>query len=119
MHKFIAPIWPIIVIPIFTTLIVGLVFILLIGAPVSAAFEAMTNYLAGMQGSSVIVLGLILGAMIAFDMGGPFNKTAFLFGGGMIAAGNAAPMGMAACAIAVPPRRGRSYAPSPPVVYQG
>ena len=41
--------------------------------------------------------------MIAFDMGGPFNKTAFLFGGGMIAAGNAAPMGMAACAIAVPP----------------
>ncbi|MCG7447392.1 fructose-specific PTS transporter subunit EIIC [Corynebacterium aurimucosum] len=103
VHKFIAPIWPIIVIPIFTTLIVGLIFILLIGAPVSAAFEAMTDYLAGMQGSSVIVLGLILGAMIAFDMGGPFNKTAFLFGGGMIAAGNAAPMGMAACAIAVPP----------------
>ena len=102
-HKFIAPIWPIIVIPIFTTLIVGLTFILLIGAPVSAAFETMTEYLAGMQGSSVIVLGLIIGAMIAFDMGGPFNKTAFLFGGGMIAAGNAAPMGMAACAIAVPP----------------
>ena len=79
VHKFIAPIWPIIVIPIFTTLIVGLIFILLIGAPVSAAFETMTEYLAGMQGSSVIVLGLILGAMIAFDMGGPFNKTCLLY----------------------------------------
>lgn len=103
VNKYIAPIWPIIVIPIFTTLIVGLVFIYFVGAPVAGAFEAMTEYLAGMEGSSVIVLGLVIGAMIAFDMGGPFNKTAFLFGGGMIAAGNAAPMGMAASAIAVPP----------------
>ncbi|OFO21574.1 PTS mannose transporter subunit IIABC [Corynebacterium sp. HMSC056F09] len=103
VNKYIAPIWPIIVIPIFTTLIVGLIFIYLVGAPVAGAFEAMTEYLAGMEGSSVIVLGLVIGAMIAFDMGGPFNKTAFLFGGGMIAAGNAAPMGMAATAIAVPP----------------
>lgn len=103
VHKFIAPIWPIIVIPIFTTLIVGLAFIYFIGAPIATAFEAMTEYLGGLQGSSAIVLGLIIGAMIAFDMGGPFNKTAFLFGGGMIAAGNAAPMGMAAAAIAVPP----------------
>jgi len=103
VNKYIAPIWPIIVIPIFTTLIVGLIFIYFVGAPVAGAFEAMTEYLAGMEGSSVIVLGLVIGAMIAFDMGGPFNKTAFLFGGGMIAAGNAAPMGMAATAIAVPP----------------
>ncbi|MDK8843152.1 PTS sugar transporter subunit IIA [Corynebacterium striatum] len=101
--KYVAPIWPIIVIPILTTLIVGLAFIYIIGHPVSAAFEAMTEYLAGMQGSSVLVLGAVIGAMIAFDMGGPFNKTAFLFGGGLIAAGNAAPMGMAATAIAVPP----------------
>ncbi|MER0105562.1 fructose-specific PTS transporter subunit EIIC [Corynebacterium sp. KPL2895] len=103
VHKFIAPIWPIIVIPIFTTLIVGLAFIYFIGAPIATAFEAMTEYLSGLEGSSAIVLGLIIGAMIAFDMGGPFNKTAFLFGGGMIAAGNAAPMGMTAAAIAVPP----------------
>lgn len=103
VNKYIAPIWPIIVIPIFTTLIVGLIFIYLVGSPIAGAFEAMTEYLAGMQGSSAVVLGLVIGAMIAFDMGGPFNKTAFLFGGGMIAAGNAAPMGMAATAIAVPP----------------
>lgn len=103
VHKFIAPIWPIIVIPILTTLIVGLAFIWLIGAPIASVFAALTEYLAGMQGASVLVLGAIIGAMMAFDMGGPFNKTAFLFGGGMIASGNALPMGMAAAAIAVPP----------------
>lgn len=103
VHKFIAPIWPIIVIPILTTLIVGLAFIWLIGAPIASVFAALTEYLASMQGASVLVLGAIIGAMMAFDMGGPFNKTAFLFGGGMIASGNALPMGMAAAAIAVPP----------------
>ncbi|OFS21846.1 fructose-specific PTS transporter subunit EIIC [Corynebacterium sp. HMSC04H06] len=103
VHKFIAPIWPIIVIPILTTLTVGLAFIWLIGAPIASVFAALTEYLAGMQGASMLVLGAIIGAMMAFDMGGPFNKTAFLFGGGMIASGNALPMGMAAAAIAVPP----------------
>lgn len=57
-----------------------------------------------MQGASTLVLGAILGAMVVADMGGPFNKTAFLFGGGLIAAGNHLPMGMVATAIAVPPR---------------
>lgn len=103
VNKFVAPIWPIIVIPILTTLLVGLLFVYVIGHPVAALFEALTQALDGMSGGSVIVLGAVLGAMIAFDMGGPFNKTAFLFGGGLIAAGNAHPMGMAAAAIAVPP----------------
>ena len=103
VHKYVQPIWPIIVIPILTTLIVGLAFIYLIGAPLSALFESLTSWLAGMQGASTLVLGATIGAMIAFDMGGPFNKTAFLFSGGLIAAGNAGPMGMAAAAIAVPP----------------
>jgi PTS system fructose-specific IIC component len=103
VHKFVAPIWPIIVIPIITTVVVGLLFIYLIGAPVASLFDALTVALSGMQGASTLVLGGIIGAMIAADMGGPFNKTAFLFGGGLIAAGNPLPMGMAATAIAVPP----------------
>lgn len=103
VHKYVAPIWPIIVIPILTTVIVGLLFIYVLGHPIAALFEALTGYLASMQGESVLVLGAILGAMISFDMGGPFNKTAFLFSGGLIAAGNALPMGMIAAAIAVPP----------------
>ncbi|KQB86130.1 fructose-specific PTS transporter subunit EIIC [Corynebacterium lowii] len=103
VNRFVAPIWPIIVIPILTSLIVGLLFIYVIGHPVAALFEALTGALQGLDGGSAIVLGAVLGAMIAFDMGGPFNKTAFLFGGGLIAAGNPYPMGMVAAAIAVPP----------------
>lgn len=103
VNKFVAPIWPIIVIPILTSLIVGLLFIYVIGHPVAALFEALTQGLQGLDGGSVILLGAVIGGMIAFDMGGPFNKTAFLFGGGLIAAGNPYPMGMAAAAISVPP----------------
>ena len=103
VNKYVAPIWPIIVIPIVTTLIVGLLVIYVVGAPIASLFDALTHWLASMHGTSSVVLGAVLGAMIAFDMGGPFNKTAFLFGGGLIAAGNAAPMGMNAAAIAVPP----------------
>ncbi|MEL4153996.1 fructose-specific PTS transporter subunit EIIC [Corynebacterium bovis] len=103
VHRYIAPVWPIIVIPVVTTVSVGLVFIYVLGRPIAAVFTALTEWLAGMDGDSVLIVGAVVGAMIAFDMGGPFNKTAFLFGGGLIAAGNAAPMGMAAAAIAVPP----------------
>ena len=103
VHRFIKPIMPILVIPVLTTVIVGGAFVLALGQPISRVFSTMTAFLTGLQGGSVIVLGLILGAMVAFDMGGPINKTAFLFGGALIAAGNPAPMGMVAAAIAVPP----------------
>lgn len=103
VHRYIAPIWPIIVIPVLTTLIVGLAFVYLLGGPIAGVFTSLTGFLGGLQGGSVLVLGALLGAMIAFDMGGPVNKTAFLFAGGLIAAGNAAPMGMVAVAIATPP----------------
>ncbi len=91
--KAIQPIMPIIIIPVFATLVVGLAFIFIIGAPVAQAFELLTAWLAGMQGSSSILLALILGAMISFDMGGPVNKVAFLFGSAMIGEGNYEIMG--------------------------
>lgn len=94
---------PIIFIPIFGTLIVALLFIFVIGAPVASLFEALTGFLEGMQGASSILLALILGAMIAVDMGGPFNKVAFLFGSAMIAEGNYGIMGPIAVAICIPP----------------
>ncbi|MDY7544601.1 MULTISPECIES: fructose-specific PTS transporter subunit EIIC [unclassified Cryobacterium] len=103
VHRFIKPIMPILVIPVLTTVIVGGAFVLALGQPISWVFSSMTTFLTGLQGGSVIILGLILGAMVAFDMGGPVNKTAFLFGSALIASGNPAPMGMVAAAIAVPP----------------
>lgn len=101
--KAVLPVMPIIFIPIFSSVIVGLLFIFVIGAPVAQIFEGLTSMLAGMQGASSILLAVILGAMIAVDMGGPFNKVAFLFGSAMIAEGNYEIMGPIAVAICIPP----------------
>lgn len=101
--KMVQPIMPIIIIPLAASLIVALIFVLLIGAPVAQVFESLTTWLSGMQGSSEIILALILGAMIAFDMGGPVNKVAFMFGSAMIVEGNYEIMGPIAAAIAIPP----------------
>lgn len=101
--KAMAPIMPIIIIPILSSLVVGLIFIFLIGAPISSVFVALTSWLKGMQGANIIILALIIGAMIAFDMGGPVNKVAFLFGSALIADGNYAVMGMVAVSVCIPP----------------
>ncbi|MBI5974862.1 fructose-specific PTS transporter subunit EIIC [Staphylococcus canis] len=101
--KAMAPIMPIIIIPILASLVVGLIFIFLIGAPISSLFVALTAWLKGMQGANIAILALIVGAMIAFDMGGPVNKVAFLFGAALIAEGNYAVMGMVAVAVCTPP----------------
>ncbi|MEB6268732.1 fructose-specific PTS transporter subunit EIIC [Staphylococcus epidermidis] len=101
--KAMAPIMPIIIIPILSSLIVGLIFIFVIGAPISNIFGALTSWLKGMQGANIIILALIIGAMIAFDMGGPVNKVAFLFGSALIAEGNYTVMGMVAVAVCTPP----------------
>ncbi|KAF6586949.1 PTS fructose transporter subunit IIABC [Paenibacillus sp. EKM211P] len=97
------PIMPIIIIPVLSSLVVGLIFVFIIGSPVAQLFEALTGWLAGMQGTSSILLALILGAMISFDMGGPVNKVAFLFGSAMIGEGNYEIMGPIAVAICIPP----------------
>lgn len=101
--KAVRPVMPIIVIPIVATTTLGLFFVYVIGKPISWVFENLTNRLSGMTGTSAVLLGAILGLMIAFDMGGPVNKTAFLFGAGLIASGNYAVMGMCAAAIPVMP----------------
>ncbi|WP_409471755.1 fructose-specific PTS transporter subunit EIIC [Streptomyces sp. HC307] len=101
--RFVQPIMPIIVIPIVATTALGMFFIYVIGRPISWVFEHLTSWLGGMTGTSAILLGALLGLMIAFDMGGPVNKTAFLFGAGLIATGNQTVMGMCAAAIPVMP----------------
>ncbi|MFD8391321.1 fructose-specific PTS transporter subunit EIIC [Streptomyces sp. NPDC059680] len=101
--KFVQPIMPIIVIPVVATTVLGLFFVYVVGRPISWVFEHLTSWLGGMTGTSAILLGAILGLMIAFDMGGPVNKTAFLFGAGLIASGNQTVMGMCAAAIPVMP----------------
>lgn len=101
-HTYVKPIVPILIIPIFGTAIVSLLYVYVVGKPLAAVFQGLTDFLAGMSGSSIVVLAIIIGLMIAFDMGGPVNKVAFLFAGGMIAT-NPEIMGITATAIAVPP----------------
>ncbi|MEU4898772.1 fructose-specific PTS transporter subunit EIIC [Streptomyces sp. NPDC044780] len=100
--KFVQPIMPIIVIPIVATSALGLFFIYVLGEPISWVFEHLTNWLGGLTGTSAALLGVLLGLMIAFDMGGPVNKTAFLFGAGLVSK-NPEVMGACAAAIPVPP----------------
>ncbi|MGL4897295.1 MAG: PTS fructose transporter subunit IIABC, partial [Cetobacterium sp.] len=75
------PIMPIFVIPLVSTSLVG-VIMYFIGAPISGFMNMLTDVLKGMEAGSVF-LALILGCMISFDMGGPINKVAFLFGSAM------------------------------------
>ncbi|MFI1255574.1 fructose-specific PTS transporter subunit EIIC [Streptomyces netropsis] len=100
--RFVRPIMPIIVIPVVATSALGLFFIYVLGKPIAWVFEHLTDWLAGLTGTSAALLGVILGLMIAFDMGGPVNKTAFLFGAGLVSK-NPEIMGMCAAAIPVPP----------------
>ncbi|QKV94618.1 PTS sugar transporter subunit IIA [Streptomyces sp. NA02950] len=99
---FVQPIMPIIVIPIVATSVLGLFFVYVLGEPIAWVFEHLTDWLGGLTGTSAALLGIILGLMIAFDMGGPVNKTAFLFGAGLVSK-NPEVMGMCAAAIPVPP----------------
>jgi PTS system fructose-specific IIC component len=70
---------PVVVIPLVSTLIVGLFMIFVVGKPLAALSTWLTGWLNGLAGASGIVLGAILGLMMAFDMGGPLNKTAYTF----------------------------------------
>ncbi|MCI1881436.1 MAG: PTS fructose transporter subunit IIBC [Sporolactobacillus sp.] len=103
--KDLRPIMPIFVIPLLGTGIICAALIYVLGAPVSWLMTGLQNMLTTLSqnpGASII-LGLVLGAMVAVDMGGPVNKVAFLFGVASITAGHAQVMGAVACAIAVPP----------------
>lgn len=95
------PIMPIFIIPLVSTCLVGVVMSF-IGAPITGFMNVLTNVLKGMEEGSVF-LALILGLMIAFDMGGPINKVAFLFGSAMITQGVPEVMGPVAVAICIPP----------------
>ncbi len=94
---------PVLILPLLGTLVVGLLMYFVVGKPVAAALVSITAWLKGMQGSSAIFLGLLLGAMMAFDMGGPVNKSAYAFATGLIVSEVYAPMAAVMAAGMVPP----------------
>ncbi|MCW2652552.1 MAG: system D-fructose-specific component (F1P-forming), Frc family [Mycobacterium sp.] len=70
---------PVVVIPLFASLFVGLLMFLLLGRPLAWLATSLTHWLSGMSGTSVIFVGIILGLMMCFDLGGPVNKAAYTF----------------------------------------
>ncbi|KHT65216.1 PTS fructose transporter subunit IIC [Photobacterium gaetbulicola] len=102
-HKFIQPLVPIMIAPITGSLFISSLFIFVIGAPIASLMDGLNAMLTSMSTGNVVLLGIVLGGMAGFDMGGPFNKVAFLFSVGMIASGQTQFMGAMACAIPVAP----------------
>ncbi|GAA0306490.1 PTS fructose transporter subunit IIC [Halarchaeum salinum] len=112
--EFIEPMMPVLIIPVATTLVLLPVMLFVVGVPVSILNAALTGWLRGMQGGQAILVGAILGGMMAFDMGGPINKVAYVFATGLISeqiygpmaavmiAGMTPPLGMALANLVAP-----------------
>ena len=94
---------PTLIIPLFGTFFIGVIMTYIVGVPVTWLNTTMTNVLGNMSGGSLIALGIIQGAMLAFDMGGPVNKAAYAFALAASAAGNWAPMAANFVASMSPP----------------
>ncbi|MGL4192257.1 MAG: PTS fructose transporter subunit IIBC [Vibrio sp.] len=93
---------PILIIPFIATLFTGLVMIYVVGGPMSSIMQAMTTFLNNMGSTNAVLLGLVLGAMMCFDLGGPINKAAYTFGVGLLASQTYAPMAAIMAAGMVP-----------------
>ncbi|MFD3308909.1 fructose-specific PTS transporter subunit EIIC [Streptomyces sp. NPDC058694] len=78
-------IMPVVVIPLISSIIVGFLMFIVIGKPIAEAQKAMTDWLSGLSGTNAVLLGVLLGLMMCFDLGGPVNKVAYAFATGGIA----------------------------------
>lgn len=96
-------IMPVLIIPILSTLICCLAYMYILVGPLGALMKALTTMLSNMQGGSAILLGIVIGLMTAFDMGGPINKTASAFTMALMAEGIYGPNGAFRVAVAIPP----------------
>ncbi|EMA27749.1 sugar phosphotransferase system IIC component [Haloarcula japonica DSM 6131] len=101
--EFIQPMMPVLLIPVATMAVLTPIMLFVLGVPVALANEGLTSFLQSMQGGQAIVVGLILGGMMAFDMGGPVNKVAYVFATGLITEEIYAPMAAVMIGGMIPP----------------
>ncbi|MES1955975.1 fructose-specific PTS transporter subunit EIIC [Salinisphaera hydrothermalis] len=94
---------PILIIPLLSSLATGLIMIYVIGTPVAAILEALKQFLNSMGSTDAVLLGLLLGGMMCFDMGGPINKAAYTFGVGLLSTHTYLPMAAIMAGGMVPP----------------
>ena len=111
ISKWAVPRWfrglmPVVIIPLVASFIVGILMFMLLGRPLAALTSGLTNWLSGMSGTSAVLLGVILGLMMCFDLGGPVNKAAYAFATAGLTAATTASfeiMGTVMAAGMVPP----------------
>ena len=103
LHRHLEGLKPVLILPVLGSLLVGLLMIYVVGTPAASILAALGNWLKGMQGSSAILLGALIGGMMAFDMGGPVNKVAYTFCTGLLATQIYTPMAAAMAAGMTPP----------------
>ncbi|MFO1113505.1 MAG: PTS fructose-like transporter subunit IIB [Rhodospirillales bacterium] len=94
---------PVLVIPLLSTLVVGLLMVYVIGEPVRFIMDSLTAFLQGMGTTNAALLGLLLGGMMAIDMGGPVNKAAYAFSVGLLTSDTFTPMAAVMAAGMTPP----------------
>jgi fructose PTS system EIIBC or EIIC component len=94
---------PVLILPVLSVGIVGLLMIFVIGPPVHWLNDALTNWLSGMRTANALLLGLIMGGMMAVDMGGPVNKAAYAVAVGLLASHIYNPMAAVMAAGMTPP----------------
>ncbi|APT84918.1 PTS fructose transporter subunit IIABC [Corynebacterium aquilae] len=104
--RIVGSLMPVVIIPLLTSLLVGALMFLLLGRPLANIMTGLGDWLNSMSGSSAVLLGIILGLMMCFDLGGPVNKAAYLFATAGLSTGDEASMKIMAAVMAagmVPP----------------
>ncbi|PJN34666.1 PTS lactose transporter subunit IIC [Streptomyces sp. CB02959] len=99
-------IMPVVVIPLVSSAVVGFLMFLVVGKPIAALQKALTGWLSGLSGANAVILGVLLGLMMCFDLGGPLNKVAYAFAVGGLANPNPGSLKVMAAVMAagmVPP----------------
>ncbi|WP_129260477.1 fructose-specific PTS transporter subunit EIIC [Streptomyces sp. M3] len=85
VHATLRGIMPVLVIPLLASIAVGFLMFIVVGKPIASLQNALTDWLNGLSGSNAVILGVVLGLMMCFDMGGPLNKVAYAFAVGGLA----------------------------------
>ncbi|WP_031080535.1 PTS fructose transporter subunit IIABC [Streptomyces sp. NRRL WC-3549] len=85
VHPTLRGIMPVLVIPLIASTVVGFLMFIVVGKPIASLQNALTDWLNGLSGSNAVILGVVLGLMMCFDMGGPLNKVAYAFAVGGLA----------------------------------
>ncbi|OPJ62909.1 PTS fructose transporter subunit IIC [Clostridium oryzae] len=103
LPKTVEGLMPVLIIPLLSTIVIAVIMTFILGKPMAAINNGLVAWLKSLQGANAALLGAVLGCFMAFDMGGPFNKAAYLFGTGTLATGGTTIMAAVMAAGMVPP----------------